>query len=78
MYIGTLNKQLFICEVNSNGDVIGGQGGCFNLVPTFEWVKRAVVSLLLVFFIAFLPLFLTGKFFFFFSYHTWALSNQGA
>ncbi|TDL27462.1 glycosyltransferase family 48 protein [Rickenella mellea] len=58
VFLGTLNKQLAICKVNSAGDPIGGQGGCYNLVPVFDWIKRCIVSIFLVFFISFLPLFL--------------------
>lgn len=61
IFLGTLNKMLAICEVDSRGDPIGGQGGCYNLVPAFEWIKRCIISIFLVFFIAFLPLFLQGK-----------------
>ena len=62
MYIGTLNKQLSICKVDSSGNVLGSQGGCYNLHEVFEWVKRCIVSIFLVFFIAFLPLFLQGMY----------------
>ncbi|KAL1660315.1 glycosyltransferase family 48 protein [Schizophyllum commune] len=58
LYLGTLNKQLFICKVNSNGQVLSGQAGCYNLIPVFEWIRRSIISIFLVFFIAFLPLFL--------------------
>ncbi|KIK59915.1 glycosyltransferase family 48 protein [Collybiopsis luxurians FD-317 M1] len=58
VYLGTLNKQLLICKVDSAGNVIGGQPGCYNLQPVFDWIKRCIVSIFLVFFIAFLPLFL--------------------
>ncbi|KAA1471184.1 1-3-beta-glucan synthase [Dentipellis sp. KUC8613] len=58
MFIGTLNKQLAICRVDSQGNVKPGQPGCYNLIPVFDWVKRCVESIFLVFFIAFLPLFL--------------------
>ncbi|KAF9482743.1 1,3-beta-glucan synthase [Pholiota conissans] len=58
LYIGTLNKQLAICKVNSQGTVISGQPGCYNLIPVFDWIRRCIVSIFLVFFIAFLPLFL--------------------
>src|ERR1700733_12600142 len=61
LYIGTLNKQLAICKVDSQGNVIGGQPGCYNLQPVFDWIKRCIISIFLVFFIAFLPLFLQGK-----------------
>lgn len=63
LYIGTLNKQLAICKVNSQGTVISGQPGCYNLIPVFDWIRRCIISIFLVFFIAFLPLFLQGIFF---------------
>jgi 1,3-beta-glucan synthase len=63
LYLGTLNKALAICSVDSSGNVIPGQPGCYNLIPVFDWVKRCVVSIFLVFFIAFLPLFLQGQLF---------------
>lgn len=60
LFIGTLNKQLDICAVDANGDTLGGQQGCYHLVPVFQFIKRSITSIFLVFFIAFLPLFLTG------------------
>jgi len=61
LFIGTLNKQLAICKVDSRGDVIVGQHGCYHLIPVFDWIRRCIVSIFLVFFIAFLPLFLQGN-----------------
>ncbi|KAF8798014.1 1,3-beta-glucan synthase [Phlegmacium glaucopus] len=58
LFIGTLNKQLAICRVDSQGNVIGGQPGCYNLIPVFDWIRRCIISIFLVFIIAFLPLFL--------------------
>lgn len=58
LYIGTLNKSLEICELDARGNVIAGQPGCYNLIPVFDWIRRCIVSIFLVFFIAFLPLFL--------------------
>ena len=60
LYLGTLNKQLAICKLDSSGNVLPGQGGCYNLVPVFDWIKHCIVSIFLVFFIAFLPLFMQG------------------
>ncbi|KAK7014870.1 glycosyltransferase family 48 protein [Favolaschia claudopus] len=57
VYLGTLNKQLSICELNSSGNPIGPPG-CYNLLPVFDWIRRCIVSIFLVFFVAFLPLFL--------------------
>jgi 1,3-beta-glucan synthase len=62
VFIGTLNKELSICVLDSIGNPISGQGGCYDFIPVFQWIKRSIVSLLLVFFIAFMPLFLTGLF----------------
>ena len=62
LYIGTLNKQLAVCKVDARGDVIAGQHGCYHLIPVFDWIRRCIVSIFLVFFIAFFPLFLQGGF----------------
>ncbi|KDQ20392.1 glycosyltransferase family 48 protein [Botryobasidium botryosum FD-172 SS1] len=58
LFLGTLNKQLSVCEYNDQGQPLGGQSGCYNLAPVFEWIRRCIISIFLVFFIAFLPLFL--------------------
>ncbi|KAF9463251.1 1,3-beta-glucan synthase [Collybia nuda] len=58
VYLGTLNSQLVICKYTDVGQFIGGQTGCYNLVPIFEWIQRCIISIFLVFMIAFLPLFL--------------------
>ncbi|KAI5480995.1 1,3-beta-glucan synthase, glycosyltransferase family 48 protein [Pseudohyphozyma bogoriensis] len=58
VFLGTLNKELTICKYTSDGQFVGGQGGCYNLVPVYDWIKRCVISIFIVFFIAFLPLFL--------------------
>ncbi|BGO97177.1 1,3-beta-glucan synthase component GSC2 [Rhodotorula toruloides] len=57
-FLGTLNSSLPICQYTSGGQFVGGQGGCYNLVPVYDWIKRCVISIFIVFFIAFLPLFL--------------------
>jgi 1,3-beta-glucan synthase len=70
VFLGTLNKELTICKYNSHGDFIGGQQGCYNLVPVFDWIRRCIISIFLVFFIAFLPLFLQG------GYDPWDIGPQ--
>ena len=60
VFIGTLNKSLKICKLDEDGNVLGNQGTCYNLNEVFQWVKRCIVSIFLVFFVAFLPLFLQG------------------
>ncbi|POW11202.1 hypothetical protein PSTT_05486 [Puccinia striiformis] len=57
VFLGTLNSSLTICKYNSEGQFVGSPG-CYNLVPTYDWIKRCIVSIFIVFFIAFLPLFL--------------------
>lgn len=60
VFLGTLNSQLDICEYTDAGQFIGGQAGCYNLVPVFDWINRCIISIFLVFMISFLPLFLQG------------------
>lgn len=59
VFLGTMNRGLFICRYNADGQFLGNQAGCYNLVPVYDWIKRCIVSIFVVFFIAFLPLFLT-------------------
>ncbi|THH32853.1 hypothetical protein EUX98_g1321 [Antrodiella citrinella] len=57
VFLGTLNSQLTICKYTASGQFIG-TNGCYNLVPVFQWIDRCIISIFLVFMIAFLPLFL--------------------
>ncbi|KIR25309.1 1,3-beta-glucan synthase component FKS1 [Cryptococcus deuterogattii 99/473] len=57
VFLGTLNKQLTVCRYSSSGDILPGQSGCYNLVPVFKWIKRCIISIFIVFWIAFVPLF---------------------
>ncbi|KAF5348770.1 hypothetical protein D9756_009724 [Leucocoprinus leucothites] len=58
VFLGTLNSQLRICTYTSSGQMFGGQQGCYNLTPVFDWINRCIISIFLVFMISFLPLFL--------------------
>ncbi|TRM66931.1 glycosyltransferase family 48 protein [Schizophyllum amplum] len=58
VFLGTLKNSLTICRYTSSGQYIGGQSGCYNLVPVFQWIERCIISIFLVFMIAFMPLFL--------------------
>lgn len=62
VFLGTLNSSLKICKYTASGQFLGGQAGCYNLVPVFEWIIRCIISIFLVFMISFLPLFLQGMF----------------
>jgi hypothetical protein len=61
VFLGTLNKSLLVCKFDTNNASGRGQAGCYNLVPIFDWIRRCIISIFLVFVIAFLPLFLQGK-----------------
>ncbi|KAJ7701840.1 1,3-beta-glucan synthase [Mycena rosella] len=58
VFLGTLNSSVTICQYDSNHQLLRGMAGCYNLSPVFDWIHRCIFSLLLVFMIAFLPLFL--------------------
>ncbi|WRT68817.1 1,3-beta-glucan synthase component FKS1 [Kwoniella shivajii] len=57
VFLGTLNKQLVVCKYSSAGDILPGQSGCYNLQPVFKWIKRCIISIFIVFWVAFVPLF---------------------
>ncbi|KAI0783273.1 1,3-beta-glucan synthase [Abortiporus biennis] len=57
VFLGTLKGQLPICQYTSTGQFVGTTG-CYNLAPVFSWIDRSIISIFLVFMIAFLPLFL--------------------
>ena len=65
VFLGTLNKSLLVCKFDTNNASGRGQAGCYNLVPIFDWIRRCIISIFLVFVIAFLPLFLQGELHFF-------------
>ena len=60
VFLGTLNSELTLCQYSKSGAFIG-TSGCYNLQPVFDWINRSIISIFLVFMIAFLPLFLQGK-----------------
>ncbi|KAL7284815.1 hypothetical protein ACG7TL_002125 [Trametes sanguinea] len=57
VFLGTLNGQLDVCQYSSSGQFIGTTG-CYNLTPAFQWIDHCIISIFLVFMIAYLPLFL--------------------
>ena len=58
MFIGSLYSTLEVCPDTQGIPFVLGQGECYYLNPIVYWVQRTVISILLVFMIAFLPLFL--------------------
>ena len=61
VFLGTLNSSVIVCRFNANGQLLNGADGCYFLTPVFDWITRCIISIFLVFMIAFLPLFLQGK-----------------
>lgn len=51
VFLGTMNKELFICQYSASGQFLASQAGCYNLVPVYDWIKRSVISIFIVFFI---------------------------
>ncbi|KAL4401063.1 1,3-beta-D-glucan synthase [Malassezia pachydermatis] len=58
MFIGSLVSTLETCPDTDGIPFVLGSGSCYYLNPVVYWVQRTVISILLVFMIAFLPLFL--------------------
>ncbi|ORZ20412.1 1,3-beta-glucan synthase component-domain-containing protein [Absidia repens] len=60
LFIGAMGSSLVVCEYNADApeDAPLTPAGCYNMVPIFEWVKRCILSIFVVFFVAFMPLFL--------------------
>ena len=45
VFIGTLNAQLRFASTTRTAVYIGGQGGCYNIVPVYDWIKRCIISI---------------------------------
>lgn len=60
LFVAATSVPLTICEydINAGADAVLKPDGCYNLVPIFEWLKRVVISIFAIIFVAFLPLFL--------------------
>lgn len=56
--LGALKHENIICTYNKNVPRTDPlyPTGCINLVPIYGWVERCVISIFIVFFIAFIPL----------------------
>jgi 1,3-beta-glucan synthase len=51
-----MNSQLSLYKYDTHGNQLLGQQGCYSLALVFDWIKRCIISIFLVF-ITFLPLF---------------------
>ncbi|KAJ2959570.1 hypothetical protein NQZ79_g5040 [Umbelopsis isabellina] len=60
MYIGAISVSVPVCQYDANAppDSPLRPPGCYNLVPVIYWIQRCIIAVFIVFFIAFLPLFL--------------------
>ena len=52
VFLGTLNDQLLICKYSASGQLLTATG-CTNLAPAFQWIDHCIISIFLVFMIAF-------------------------
>lgn len=60
LFVSATSVPLIICEfdINAGPDAALKPDGCYNIQPIFEWLKRVVISIFSIIFVAFLPLFL--------------------
>ncbi|KAJ7242038.1 1,3-beta-glucan synthase [Mycena rebaudengoi] len=59
VFLGALHSTISICRYTKSGEFIdANQDGCYNLAPVYVWIEHRIISIFLVFMIAFLPLFL--------------------
>ncbi|CAM0138283.1 unnamed protein product [Umbelopsis sp. WA50703] len=59
LMVGAMVSSLPLCHrdpLRPNGPLI--PIGCYNMMPVYDWIMRCILSIFMVFFIAFLPLFL--------------------
>ncbi|KAL1601758.1 1,3-beta-D-glucan synthase [Paraconiothyrium brasiliense] len=58
LHLGALKHETIICRYNKDIPTTDPQwpNGCANLVPVYDWVSRCILSIFIVFFIAFVPL----------------------
>lgn len=56
--LGALKHETIVCTYNKDIPIIDPlwPNGCANLVPVYDWVARCILSIFIVFFIAFVPL----------------------
>ncbi|EDO18789.1 hypothetical protein Kpol_1028p64 [Vanderwaltozyma polyspora DSM 70294] len=56
--LGSLNNEIIICNYNKDAPItmLEKPIGCYNLKPALHWVEIFVLSIFIVFFIAFAPL----------------------
>ncbi|KAF2685605.1 glycosyltransferase family 48 protein [Lentithecium fluviatile CBS 122367] len=56
--LGALKHETITCRYNKDTPITDPQwpNGCANLTPVFDWVARCILSIFVVFFIAFVPL----------------------
>ncbi|EJT52400.1 1,3-beta-glucan synthase [Trichosporon asahii var. asahii CBS 2479] len=57
LFLGTLNSSVDVCHYDAQGRRDDNFATCYNLQPVFKWIKRCIISIFIVFWIAFVPLF---------------------
>lgn len=58
--IAALTNESIVCEYDKNRPITDPHlpSGCYNLIPIVHWLERSILSIFIVFSIAFLPLFI--------------------
>jgi 1,3-beta-glucan synthase len=58
--LGALRNQVIACEFNPDVPITDPMvpTGCNNVVPIIDWIYRCIISILIVFFVSFIPLIL--------------------
>lgn len=56
--VGALRNQIVMCDYDSDIPIIDQMTplGCRNIQPVLDWITRCIVSIIIVFFISFVPL----------------------
>ncbi|KAJ1660836.1 1,3-beta-D-glucan synthase [Dispira simplex] len=58
VFISSLKDTVEVCEANLDGTSKKTPEGCYNIKPVVDWITRTILSIIIVFLIAYLPLFL--------------------
>ncbi|KIK37332.1 glycosyltransferase family 48 protein [Suillus luteus UH-Slu-Lm8-n1] len=61
VFLGTLNSSILFCQYSAAGTIPPDVDSYYNLTPVFNWIHCCIISILLVFMIAFLSLFTQGR-----------------
>ncbi|RKP34218.1 glucan synthase [Dimargaris cristalligena] len=58
VFVSSLKSTVEMCETNAEGISKKTPEGCYDIKPVVDWITRTILSIIIVFLIAYLPLFL--------------------